>query len=152
MGPPRNLDDLSVSQLKALVARLLGEVAELKQTVAAQRAEIARLKGLKGPPSIQPSGMEKATDPVRPSTPEERQGRGKVQPRVRIADRILTATVPLGSRFKGYETYLVQDLGLSVQAIRYHRERWGTPNGRTITARCRKGRRDTLALSCAGLC
>ena len=39
-----------------------------------------------------------------------------------------------GSRFKGYATYTVQDLVLSVHAIRYLRERWVTPDGKTIIA------------------
>ena len=59
--PPFEPDALNPAQLKELVVQLLSEVAALKQTVAAQREEIARLKGLKGPPSIKPSGMEQAT-------------------------------------------------------------------------------------------
>jgi hypothetical protein len=82
VSPPPNLDDLSSSQLKELVVRLLDEVTELKQTVAQQREEIARLKGLKGRPEIKPSGMENATAPAEPAPPGQatpRQGQAQRQ-------------------------------------------------------------------------
>jgi hypothetical protein len=78
--------------------------------------------------------MDKATDPGKPGRQEKRGRRGKVQPRVTVEDRVLKVAAPAGSRFKGYETYLVQERVLSVHAIRYRRERWITPGGQTIIA------------------
>jgi len=132
MAPPGDLDALSPTELKALVVRLLGKVAVLEQTVAAQRAEIARLKGLKGRPALKPSGMEEASEPKPPSPPKGR--RGPVTPRVAVEDRILAAAVPPGSRFKGYADFLVQDLVLRARCIRYRRERWLTPAGQLVVA------------------
>jgi hypothetical protein len=126
------LDALSPTELKARVIELLGQVAALEQTVAAQRAEIARLKGLKGRPALRPSGMEKASEPKPPSPPKGR--RGPVRPRVAVEDRILAATVSPGSRFKGYADFLVQDLLLRARCTRYRRERWLTPDGQLIMA------------------
>jgi hypothetical protein len=132
MAPPGDLDALSPTELKALVLELLGKVAALEQTVAAQRAEIARLKGLKGRPVLKPSGMETASEPKPPSPPKGR--RGPVRPRVAVEDQVIEATVPLGSRFKGYADFLVQDLVLRVRCLRYRRERWLTPDGQLIVA------------------
>src|SRR3712207_9276634 len=87
MAPPGDLDALSPTELKALVIELLSKVAALEQTVAAQRAEIARLKGLKGRPALKPSGMEKANAPKPPSPPKSR--RGPVTPRVAVEDQVI---------------------------------------------------------------
>ncbi|TDH57902.1 hypothetical protein E2C06_35430, partial [Dankookia rubra] len=134
MVPPADPDTLSLAELKALVSALLGKVAELERTVAAQREEIARLKGLKGRPAIKPSGMEQATEPKLPRNHHGRGGRGKVVPRVAVEARVLRATVPSGSRFQGYQDFLTQDLVLRTEAVRYRRERWITPEGRLVVA------------------
>src|SRR4051812_17913222 len=84
MAPPGDLDALSPTELKALVVRLLGKVAALEQTVAAQRAEIAQLKGLKGRPALKPSGMEEASEPKPP-----RGRRGPVAPRVAAGNVVI---------------------------------------------------------------
>jgi hypothetical protein len=134
VSPPADLDDLSPAQLRELVLRLFTKLANLERTNAELREENARLKGLKGRPDIKPSGMDKATEPANPVKREKRRGRGKVRPRVAVEDRIIKATVPGGSRCKGYEIYMAQELVLSVHAVCYRRERWVTPDGRTIVA------------------
>jgi len=150
------LDDLSNFDLKALVLELPGEVASLKQTIAEQRDEIARLKGLKGRPDIKPGkpgGMEEASkQKAGPGGAGERRGRGKKKhaPGI-IDDRVIEAEVPEGSRFKGYQGFLVQDLVFQPTVIRFRRERWvtgWTHRGGTAAGRHRRdGRRPFRATS-----
>ena len=119
--------------------QLLEDVVALKAENAALREEIARLKGLKGPPKLKPSGMEKATEPARAERKAGRRG-GKIDRLVIDEERVLKAAVPPGSRFKGYETYVVQELILRPHVIgRYRRERWITPDGRTVAGGSARG-------------
>ena len=102
--------------------------------ISPNASEIARLMGLKGRPDIKPSGMEQGTTPERRDMRAGRRGRGKVTPWVSVEETLLSLEVPPGSRFKGYEDFVVQDVVLRVRTIRYRRERWVTPDGRTVIA------------------
>jgi hypothetical protein len=110
------------------------KVAEQERLIAELREENARLKGLNGRPRIKPSGMEPASEPKPPGKRGKRRRRGKITPRVAILDRVIKAQVPLGSRFKGYESYVVHDIVLRAEVARYRRERWITPDGTTVLA------------------
>ena len=139
MSPPPDIDSLSAAELKSLVLKLLEEVAELRQTVAAQRDEIARLKGGPGRPNIKPSGMDKATEP-----PAEKHGarrrRGRTRTKLTIhEERMLVAEAPPGSRFKGYAGFLMQDLMIRPHVTHFRRECWQTPDGRTVMAALPEG-------------
>src|SRR6202142_1052963 len=119
MSPPPDIDALSAAELKGLVLKLLEEVTELRRTVAAQRDEIARLKGGPGRPNIKPSskpsGMEQATDP-KPAggSGQERRRRGSTRSKLSIDEerKVRLTAPPPGSRFKGYTSFVVQDLVL----------------------------------------
>ena len=135
VSSPPDLDALTSAELKALVITLLERVAALERTVTAQRDEIARLKGVSSRPVLKPSGMERATQPKSLSGKAKR-GRGgkKTARRVIHENRMVKAAAPAGSRFRGYEDFVVQDLVLRLHVVRYRRERWLTPDEQTITA------------------
>ena len=131
---PADIDGLSLEALKALVVQLLSKLADQERLLAELREENARRKGLNGRPRIKPSGMEDASEPKRSAKRGKHRRRGKIVPRVAIEDRVIKAQVPPGSRFKGYESFVVQDIVLRAEAIRYRRERWVTPDGTIVLA------------------
>ncbi len=133
---PPDIEALSLDDVKRLVVQLLEEVARLRAENAALRDEIARLKGLKGRPKINPSGMAKKAAERRQTKERRKQARrGKKNACLRIdEERVIALEVPAGSRFKGYADYLVQDLVVRPHNVRYRRERWVTPDGRQVVA------------------
>jgi transposase IS66 family protein len=136
MPPPPDLEALSPAELKALVIALLTRVGELERSVVDLRDEIARLKKVPPRPTIKPSGMDSATQP-KPAGGKGKSRRGcgsKTAQRAIHEDRVIKVTAPEGSRHKGYEDFVVQDIVLRPHVVRYRRERWLTPDGTTITA------------------
>jgi Transposase IS66 family len=135
MPPPDDLDHLSPAELKGLVVKQWEQLVELQRMVAALRDEITRLKGGPGRPNLKPSGMEQGTEP--PGRCGERTPpRGRTRSRLTIhEERIVTAAAPpRGSRFKGYTSYVVQDLVIRPHVVNFRCERWQTPDGDMMMA------------------
>ena len=126
MSPPDDLDRLSHAELKGLVVKQWEQIVELQRVVAALRDEIARLKGGPGRPNIKPSGMEKGTEP-KPlgSSGGKKRRRGSTRSRVKIDEErtVKVAAPPCGSRFKGYTSFVVQDLAIHAHVVNFRCER-----------------------------
>ena len=153
--PPDSLERLTPADLIGVVRDLIGEVtrlrveneklgaalAKLRIEHQAVKDELARLKGLPPRPPVKPSGMDKSTDAKEPATSGGKKAERSLRRRGRQLDRLkIGATVvvktnpPAGSRNKGFEDIVVQELSLFPQVTRYRRERWETADGRTIIA------------------
>src|SRR3954468_13634300 len=139
-GPPLpDLDTLSLDELKKLVVQLLVRVSTLEEENQQLRGENGRLKALPKKPKLAPGGMDKATEPdKRARTKQARRQRCKRQSGRRTPpvteERTLVVEAPVGSRRRGFEPFIVQDLILAPQVIRFRRERWLTPDGQEIVA------------------
>ncbi len=136
-----------VRNLIAEVGRLRAENEKLSEALVGLRVEnrtlkdeIARLKNLPPRPPHKPSGMEKATErPEGGATDDEdrtsKRRRGPGTSKLKIDRRVtLTIEAPAGSRHKGYEEIIVQDLMLKAETTLYRRERWETPEGKRLIA------------------
>lgn len=130
-----------VGRLRAENEKLGGALRKLKVEHQAVKDELARLKNLPPRPPQKPSGMDKATDQGGSGGGESGDGekssrrRGSQLDKLTIgATIVVTAKAPAGSRHKGYEDIVVQDLSLSPQVTLYRRERWETPEGERIIA------------------
>lgn len=136
MSPPNDIDHLSHAELKSLVVAQWEQIVELQRNVAALRDEIARLKGGPGRPNIKPSGMDRGTEPKPPgNSDKQKRRRGSTRSKVTInEERVVKAAPPLGSRFKGYTSFVVQDLVIHPHVVNFQCERWQLPDGRFITA------------------
>jgi Transposase IS66 family len=128
------------TQLRGENEKLSNALAKLRIEHQAVKDELARYKKLPPRPPQKPSGMEKATERAGLEAAETKgdrstRRRGGNLDKLKL-DRtvVVKAPAPAGSRFKGYEEIVVQDLVLQPSVTCYRRERWETPDGRTLIA------------------
>jgi len=141
------LPEIPEQERTPLVVILLETISLLKEMNQALKDEVARLKGLKGKPEIQPSKLEGDRD-TRRQERNRRKASRKDQRRpgsqkrcktkdLEIHDTVLIppANIPEGSTFKGYQDYTIQDLVITVHNTRYRLERWQTPDGKHLVGK-----------------
>jgi hypothetical protein len=103
------------------------------------------LKGEKKRPKFKASKLDKSTDKEIKNTSGESHNDDKnKKPRKRNNKKSLTIhrdkrikpdDAPEGSRFKGYQDFVVQEFVIHNENIRYRLERWLTPDGKLLTGR-----------------
>jgi hypothetical protein len=129
-----------LARVRAKYEELEGAFSKLKIEHQAVKDELARLKKLPPRPPQKPSGMDKATDRPESEAKGSKGGRSTERRGSNLDKLTVTRTVvveveaPMGSRRKGYEDIVVQDVVLNPSVTRYRRERWETPDGETLVA------------------
>ncbi|MFO1432590.1 MAG: hypothetical protein U1F76_21055 [Candidatus Competibacteraceae bacterium] len=152
--------DVPADEQTPWVVVLLGLIEKLRETIQQQDEEIGRLKdeiailkGEKARLKLKPSRMEAATGKESASAPSGEGADDAVPKRPGSAKRSKTVAlqihqeircppraIPEGSRWRGYEPYVVQERVLEAWNTRFLVECWQTPEGaRTGAGNCRHG-------------
>jgi hypothetical protein len=126
------LPDIPDHERTPLVLILLDIIHQQEQRIARLEDEIARLKGLPPRPTPRPSALE--APPHQPPDPSQKRPGSDKRPKNAHLIIHRDVLVPLGNPppgavLKGYEDYIVQELVLRAEVIRYRRERWQLPDG-----------------------
>jgi hypothetical protein len=130
------LSELPAEQVTPAVLTLLEICHHQQEQLQQLRDEVARLKGEKPKPKIKPSTLEKPPKGEnKGKRPKKRNKRRKTSDLlIHETVRLAPEQVPEGSRFKGYEDFVVQDLRIELHNTRYRLERWESPSGERLVA------------------
>ncbi len=114
------------------------QITVLKKTVQELKDEITRLTKTPKRPKFRPGGGDAKDRSGAPSGTSGGTGSDVANkmtpPKVQQEVRIPVMEVPEGSRFKGYQTYVVQELEIIPKDITYKLEVWQSPDGRIVRA------------------
>lgn len=122
----------TIKQLIGVIDQQQGMINDLVADIEALKDEIKRLKNHKSKPRIKPSQMNKdQSKDTAKST--KRNGSAKRSKNLELIiheeKTIPIENIPEGSRFKGYQYYIIQELVIQIRNTRYRLERWELPDG-----------------------
>jgi hypothetical protein len=139
------LPEIRPEERTPLVEALLGiirvqqdRIQQLEESVQQLRDEIAILKGQKPRPDIKPSLLEATRPKVQGREGGKRPGSAKrpktAELRIHHEVALHPEGLPVGTTFRGYEAYVVQDLLIQNNNTRYLRARYDLPEGGSMLA------------------
>lgn len=127
------IPDIPEEELTPDTIQLLEVLRYQSELIQQLRDEIAILKGNKPRPDIKPSGMDKNTGRGGKSSKSRRPGSAKKNKTSKLEIHksfdIPARDVPEGSIFKGYKEFVVQNIVIKPENIKFRMERWRTPSG-----------------------
>ena len=134
-----------VQSLLVLVEKLIEHTQKQQEEIDVLKDDIKILKGEKKRPKFQASKLDESTHEETEGAADSAQDDNKKQKlrkrnnkkglTIHRDKRIKPDNIPEGSRFKGYQNFVVQELVLHNENIRYRLERWLTPDGKLLTGR-----------------
>jgi len=127
-----------VESLLAIIRLQQDRIGQLEQTVQQVRDEVALLQGQKPRPDIKPSLLEAPTSQTAALPGSKRPGSAKRPKTAELAIHQEVALhpegLPVGATFRGYESYVVQELLIHNENTRYLRARYDLPGGGSVLA------------------
>jgi len=124
-----------VKKLLSMMEIMATHIQHQDEEIALLKDEINILKGEKKRPVFKGSKLDEKTNPNPPplSSAKKRAGSHKEKKTRKLIiheDKVIKPSqdIPLGSRFKGYRDFVVQDLNIRVHTVRYRLEHWVTPD------------------------
>src|ERR1700733_11870205 len=124
-----------VKKLLDVIDRQQNMIDDLVSDIATLKEEIKRQKKHKGKPRVKASQMNQDKSGSKNTSAGKRKGSEKRQKttELRIDDEqtisVPVEDIPKGSTFKGYQSYVVQDLRIQVHTTRYRLARWQLASG-----------------------
>lgn len=139
--PPIPLQEMTptVKLLLTIIEQQQVTIHRLEERVTQLEAEVARLKKLPPKPKIRPSTVNDDDKDQKPPTGssahnKKRPGSQKRRKHTRVHRSVIVQPddLPAGSRFLGYQDYVVQDLMITPFNTRYRLARYKTPEGQQL--------------------